>query len=79
MKRRIALLLAMILCLSLEACSKNTNPESSNTVSQEETTISQEGSTAVSYTHLDVYKRQRSTFERRDIKARVYLNLLLEG
>ena len=42
MKRRTALLLAMILCLSLEACSKNTNSESSNTVAQEEPADAQE-------------------------------------
>lgn len=45
MKRLTALLLAMILCLGLEACSKNTNPESSHTVAQEGSTVAQEGST----------------------------------
>ncbi len=47
MKRRITLLLAMILCLGLEACSKKTNPESSQTVAQEGSIVVQEESTVV--------------------------------
>ena len=74
MKRRIALLLAMILCLSLEACSKNTNPESSNTVSQEETTISQEGSTDTQEESTDVQEEPTDAIE-----EPVQLNLELIG
>ena len=69
MKKILALLLASVMALSLAACGGNTSDETTDTTGTTENNTTTEAnpadaisdtmtSEAVSYTHLDVYKRQ---------------------